>query len=50
VGNHNPQYKGRPDDRPWSERHKGTLWAAMILAVIALTALAIRSLRAETKT
>ena len=35
---------GRPDDRPWSERHKAVLWLAMLLAVIVLSALAIRGL------
>jgi len=48
-GAHNPQYTGRPDDRPWSDRHMGILWAAMILAVIALAALAIRGLRSEVR-
>jgi hypothetical protein len=46
-GAHNAQYTGRPDDRPWSERHMGILWAAMILAVLALGALALRGLRTE---
>jgi Protein of unknown function (DUF3999) len=44
---HNPQYTGRPDDRPWSERNKWILWAGMILAVIALAMLAIRGLRPQ---
>jgi hypothetical protein len=47
TGERNPQYAGRPDERPWSERHLGILWAAMILAVLALTALAIRGLRSQ---
>jgi hypothetical protein len=46
-GAHNAQYTGRPDDRPWSERHMGVLWAAMILAVLALGVLALRGLRTE---
>jgi hypothetical protein len=46
-GAHNAQYTGRPDDRPWSERHTAILWAAMILAVLALGAVALRSLRTE---
>ncbi len=46
-GARNPQFAGRPDDRPWSERHMGILWAAMILAVLALSALAIRGLRSQ---
>jgi hypothetical protein len=49
AGAHNPQYTGRPDDRPWSEQHMGILWAVMILAVIALTALAVRGLRPDVK-
>jgi hypothetical protein len=47
AGAHNPQYAGRPDDRPWSDRHSGILWSVMILAVIALAALAVRGLRPE---
>jgi hypothetical protein len=46
-GAHNPQYTGRPDDRPWSERHIVILWAVMILAVITLAMLAIRGLRSQ---
>jgi hypothetical protein len=46
-GAHNAQYTGRPDDRPWSERHTGILWATMILAVLALGVLALRGLRTE---
>jgi Protein of unknown function (DUF3999) len=46
-GSHNPAYRGRPDDRPWSERHKAILWLAMLLAVVVLTALAIRGLKAK---
>jgi hypothetical protein len=42
---HNAQYTGRPDDRPWSERHPGILWSAMLLAVLALAILALRGLR-----
>ena len=49
AGAHNPQYTGRPDQRPWSERHMGILWAAMIMAVIALAVLAIRGMRSEAK-
>ena len=49
-GMHNDQYTGRPDDRPWSERHTTILWGAMLLAVLSLAILAIRGLgRAERK-
>jgi Protein of unknown function (DUF3999) len=44
-GSHNPQYTGRPDERPWSDRHMGILWGVMILAVLALGSLAIRGFR-----
>ncbi|HZW91778.1 MAG TPA: DUF3999 family protein [Candidatus Eremiobacteraceae bacterium] len=40
----NAAYTGRSDERPWSERHKGILWAAMLLAVVALGVLAILGL------
>ncbi len=46
-GSHNEAYRGRPDDRPWSERHKAVLWLAMLLAVIVLAGLAIRGLKAR---
>jgi hypothetical protein len=45
---HNALFTGRPDDRPWSERHTGVLWAAMVLAALALALLAFRGLRAGT--
>jgi Protein of unknown function (DUF3999) len=41
----NPAYTGRPDQRPWSERHKGVLWAAMIFAVAVLGGLALRGFK-----
>lgn len=43
----NPQYTGRSDDRPWSERHKALLWSVMVMAVVLLTALAVRGLQGE---
>jgi hypothetical protein len=46
-GTHSPAYSGRPDDRPWSERHEAVLWLAMLLAVAGLAALAIRGLKAK---
>jgi hypothetical protein len=47
AGEHNSEYTGRPDDRPWSEKHTGILWGAMLLAVLVLAALAFRGLLAE---
>jgi len=40
----NPSYKDRPDERPWSERHKSVMWIAMLLAVVVLAILAIRGM------
>ncbi len=40
----NAAYTGRPDDRPWSERHRLVLWGAMLIAMGALAVLAIRGL------
>ena len=44
-GSQNPAYRGRPDDRPWSERHMAVMWLAMLVAVVILAALAIRGLK-----
>jgi hypothetical protein len=44
-GEANDQFTGRPDDRPWSERHNGVLWAAMLGAVALLGGLALRGLK-----
>jgi hypothetical protein len=46
TGADNVSYRGRPDDRPWSERHRSLLWTAMLLAVAVLGGLAVRSLKA----
>jgi hypothetical protein len=46
----NAAFNGRPDDRPWSERHKAVLWLAMLMAVAVLTLLAVRGLRTEAGT
>ncbi len=42
----NPAYTGRPDERPWTERHTAVLWAVLVLAVVGLGAIAVRALRA----
>ncbi len=41
----NAAYTGRPDERPWSERHPAVLWGAIIGAVLILGGLAFRSLK-----
>ncbi len=43
----NTTYTGRPDDRPWSERHPAVLWGAIVAAVLVLGALALRSLKSS---
>jgi len=40
----NAAYSGRPDDRPWSERHPALLWLAIIAAVLVLGGIALRSM------
>jgi hypothetical protein len=47
AGLHNAEYTGRPDERPWSERHKAVLWAAMLLAVAVLAILVLRGFAAK---
>ena len=42
----NSAYTGRPDGRPWSERHPVVLWAAILGAVLILGGIALRSMRA----
>jgi hypothetical protein len=41
----NSAYTGRPDERPWSERHPAVLWIAIIAAVAILGAMALRSMK-----
>ena len=41
----NAAFTGRPDDRPWSERHQAVLWVAMLVAVAGLGLLALRGLK-----
>jgi hypothetical protein len=42
---HNAAYTGRPDDRPWSDRNQWVIWAALILAVVVLGAVALRGMK-----
>ena len=46
---HNSAYTGRPDERPWTERHKAILWLTMLAAVAVLALLAVRGLVAQPK-
>jgi hypothetical protein len=39
----NPEYEARPDQRPFTERHPGLLWAALILVIVVLGWVALRT-------
>jgi hypothetical protein len=41
----NTAYRGRPDERPWTERHPAVLWIAIVAAVLILGAIALRSMK-----
>lgn len=41
----NTAYTGRPDERPWSEKHPVILWVAIIAAVVVLAGVALRSMK-----
>jgi hypothetical protein len=41
----NAGYTGRPDERPWSDRHPAVLWIAIVAAVLVLGVLALRSMK-----
>ncbi|HET8891377.1 MAG TPA: DUF3999 family protein [Candidatus Angelobacter sp.] len=44
----NAAYTGRPDERPWTERHPAVLWIAIVAAVLLLGAIAVRSMKSAT--
>ena len=46
----NAAYTGRPDERPWTERHPAVLWIAIVAAVLILGAIALRSMKTATLT
>jgi hypothetical protein len=41
----NPRYQGRPDTRPFTEKHPALLWIALIAAIFLLGVIALRSSR-----
>lgn len=41
----NPHYQGRPDTRPFTEKHPALLWIALIAAIFLLGVIALRSSR-----
>jgi len=42
---HNSAYAGRPDARPWTEKHRWVLWAALLVAILGLGSVALRGLQ-----
>ena len=45
----NPEYRVRPDGRAFTDRHPGLLWVALILVVMALAAVALRTVKEAPK-
>jgi Protein of unknown function (DUF3999) len=41
----NAAFTGRPDERPWTEKHPAVLWIAIVAAVLILGAIAVRSMK-----
>lgn len=41
----NAAFTGRPDERPWTEKHPAVLWIAIVAAVLILGAIALRSMK-----
>ena len=39
----NPEYRPRPDERPFTERHPALLWGALVVAIALLGGIALRS-------
>ncbi|HEX3587245.1 MAG TPA: DUF3999 family protein [Candidatus Angelobacter sp.] len=44
----NTAFTGRPDERPWTEKHPAVLWIAIVAAVLGLGAIALRSMKSAT--
>jgi hypothetical protein len=45
----NPEYKPRPDERAFTERHPGLLWVALVGVVLVLGIVAVRTAKATPK-
>jgi hypothetical protein len=43
----NSAYSGRPDTRPWTERHPAVLWIVIVGAVVVLGVVALRSMKTQ---
>jgi hypothetical protein len=39
----NPEYRARPDERPFTEKHPALLWAALVVVIVLLGGIALRS-------
>jgi hypothetical protein len=39
----NPEFRARPDARPFTEKHPGLLWAALIVVIVVLGIVALRT-------
>ena len=46
----NAAFTGRPDERPWTEKHPAVLWIAIVAAVLILGAIALRSMKTAVAT
>ena len=45
----NPQYRSRPDERPFTEKHPALLWAALVIVIVLLGAIALESAKRSTQ-
>jgi Protein of unknown function (DUF3999) len=43
---HNPMYRARPDQRPFTEKHPVLLWVALVVVIPLLAVIALRSAKA----
>jgi hypothetical protein len=46
----NPEYQSRPDQRPFTEKHPGLLWAALIGVIALLAGIALQSAKRGAQT
>lgn len=46
----NPLYQGRPDLRPFTEKHPALLWTALVTVIALLGGIAVRSFRTDRST
>jgi hypothetical protein len=46
----NPEYQSRPDERPFTEKHPGLLWAVLIVVIALLGGIALQSAKRAAQT